>query len=141
MAQLAAGAEQIVRARVVDVRGQWDSAADGRRVIHTYVTCQVGKTWKGPAAKTITLRFLGGQVGGTRMEIPEMPVFAVGEESVLFIAGNGKAFCPLVGARYGRYRLVRDAKGLEEVARPDGGIAGRADDFERAIAGRMAKIQ
>ena len=138
MAQLANLAEQIVRVRVVDVQGQWDRSADGRAVIHTYVTCQVVKTLKGAPVDKIRLRFLGGRVGDTRMEIPEMPLFTPGEQSVLFIAGNGMAFCPLVGAKYGRYRVMRDASGVERVAPPDGGIAARADDFEMAIASRLA---
>lgn len=133
IAALSRQAERVIRVLVTDVRGQWDTTPDGHRVIHTYVTCKVASALKGPQSDTLTLRLLGGRVGKARMEVLEVPEFAVGEESVLFIAGNGRVFCPVVGGEAGRYRIVRSGAGTCAVQRPDGGPAGSVDEFERQI--------
>ncbi len=42
------------------------------------------------------------------MEVPEMPRFELGQKAVLFVVGNGKQFCPLVGVTQGRFHVVKD---------------------------------
>jgi len=117
---LVARAEQIVRVQATAVNSRWDPAGPGQ-VIHTYIQFQVLRTLKGAPQATITLRLLGGQVGGTGMVIPDMPAFDVGATYILFIAQNGRAFCPLVGVLHGSYRVVADAAtGTERVARANG---------------------
>ncbi len=102
-------------------------------MIHSYVTCKVANALKGPQGDTLTLRLLGGRVGRARMEVLEVPEFSVGEEAVLFIAGNGRVFCPVVGGEAGRYRIVRSGAGTCAVQRPDGRSAGSVNEFERQI--------
>jgi hypothetical protein len=117
---LVARAEQIVRVQATAVNSRWDPAGAGQ-VIHTYVQFQVLRTLKGAPQNTLTLRLLGGQVGGTGMVIPDMPAFEVGATYILFVAQNGQAFCPLVGVLHGSYRVVADAAtGTERVARANG---------------------
>src|SRR5665213_2021493 len=99
-ADLVAKAEQIDRVEVTAVNGQWDTGPQGN-VVHTYVQCRVLRTLKGDAQATVTVRLLGGQVGNYRMEIPGVPTFEVGARYILFLAGNGSAFCPLVGIMHG----------------------------------------
>ena len=153
---LVARAGQIVRVEATAVSSRWDAGPQGQ-VIHTYFQFKVLKTFKGPEQDTITLRQLGGQVGATGMLIPDMPSFDVGSTYILFIAQNGRAFCPLVGVLHGSYRVVTDeATGTERIVRANGGplqsVAGviapiesssgpagsvasalRKDDFENAI--------
>jgi hypothetical protein len=105
---LVSNSTQILRVQVTDVSSRWDVSPNGR-VIHTYVACNILRTLKGNPESTITLRFLGGQVGDVHMEIPEMPSFQVGETYVVFVALNNEAFCPIVGVINGSYPLLKDA--------------------------------
>jgi hypothetical protein len=158
---LVARSEQIVRAQATAVNSRWDATTQGP-VIHTYVQFQVQRTIKGVAQDSVTLVLLGGQVGEDGMVIPDMPSFEVGSTYILFIAGNGRAFCPLVGVQHGSYRVVKDAAtGAERVTRANGealrstadvvlpiesaspgprplGDALRREDFENAITQELA---
>jgi hypothetical protein len=54
------------------------------------------------------------------MDVSGMPAFETGGTYIVFVAGNGRVFCPLVGGLHGSYRLVRDsASGAECVTRSD----------------------
>jgi hypothetical protein len=109
-AELVAESESIVRAEVTALRSAHDDDSPGRP-IRTYVTLEVVRTLKGvtPAADTLTLVFLGGTVGPDTLSIPGMPAFSLGDREILFVARNGKTFCPLIAAGHGRYRILRDA--------------------------------
>jgi hypothetical protein len=153
-AQLVAQAETVARVEITGQTSQWDTTPTGQKVIHTYVACNVIKQLKGVPQTTLSLRFLGGQVGNDAMEIPDMPKFVTGEHCIVFIAANGSAFCPLVGVMHGKYPLVADASGTEHVQRnngaalrstgevsdsdetaaPPGAIGMNRDDFEAAIS-------
>jgi hypothetical protein len=131
--KLVQNAEQIVRVEATAVTSRWDPVPQGR-VIHTYVRFQVLRTLKGDPRDSITLRLLGGQVGGDGMMIPGMPSFEVGSTYILFIAQNGRAFCPLVGIMHGSYRVVKDeATGTERVVRANGEPLQSVDDVIRPI--------
>jgi len=152
--ELVAKAEIVARIEVTGQTSQWDTSASGQKVIHTYVQCRVIKQLKGAAQATLSLRFLGGQVGTSVMQIPDMPTFVTGQRYIVFVAANGRAFCPLVGVMHGTYSLVTDSTGTDRVARSNGtalrsaadvkesqeapavvGESGmKRDDFEQAIA-------
>ena len=118
---LVQSAEQVVRAEATASESRWDATPQGGQVIHTYVQFRVLRTLKGAAQETLTIRMLGGQVGPTAMEIPDMPSFQVGSRYILFVAQNGRAFCPLVGVLHGAYQVVTDqATGAERVVRANG---------------------
>lgn len=108
--ELVAEAESIVRGEVTALRSAYDEAAPGRP-IRTYVTFRVERTLKGPApaADTLTLVFLGGTVGADSLEVSGMPKFNIGDREIVFVAHNGKTYCPLIAAGHGRYRVLRDA--------------------------------
>ena len=109
-AELVAESESIVRAEVTALRSAHDGDSPGRP-IRTYVTFEVVRALKGvtPAADTLTLVFLGGTVGPDTLSIPGMPAFSLGDREILFVARNGKTYCPLIAAGHGRYRILRDA--------------------------------
>ena len=133
-AKLVADAEQIARVEVTAVDSRWDEGPQGN-VIHTYVQCRVLKTLKGAVQSTLTVRMLGGSVGNDRMEIPGVPAFEVGARYILFLAGNGSAFCPLVGIMHGSYRVLADkATGVEHVARSNGEPLRAVADIGRPIS-------
>lgn len=117
---LVAKAELIVRGRVLEVHAAWADSPQGR-VIKTYVTFAVQRALKGAAGAQLTLSFLGGELDGQGMRISGMPQFVVGQTEILFVAGNGVRFCPLVAMMHGRYRVQSDAAtGREFIARNDG---------------------
>ncbi|MEM7481258.1 MAG: hypothetical protein AAF481_08800 [Acidobacteriota bacterium] len=70
----------------------------------TLVTFQVERTFKGelPANGELTLRFTGGETDEIFAYTPSVPRFEVGGRHVLFVAGNTKALCPLVGWSQGK---------------------------------------
>jgi hypothetical protein len=125
---LVAAAEQIARVEITGLSARWDTGPAGR-MIHTYVQCRVMRMLKGPAAETLSLRFMGGQVGDYRLVIPDMPAFQTGATYVLFIAGNGRAFCPLVAVGYGSYPVRRDAAGIERITRASGSSLRTLDEI------------
>ncbi len=116
-ADLVAEATQIVRVRVTEISVRWDPSEQGP-VIHTYVRAETLATLKGTSQSTIEVRLLGGQVGEVSMQVADMPEFEVGRTYILFLAGNHRTFCPLVGVMHGSYPLVVDTTtGMERVAR------------------------
>lgn len=116
-ADLVSEATQIVRVRVTEISVRWDPSEQGP-VIHTYVRAETLKTLKGASQPTVDVRLLGGQVGEVSMKVADMPEFEVGRTYILFIAGNNRTFCPLVGVMHGTYPLVLDSTtGMERVAR------------------------
>jgi len=54
------------------------------------------------------LDLVGGRVGDKEFKIDGAPRFEVGQESVLFVKGNGRRIIPLVGMMHGRYLVRRD---------------------------------
>jgi hypothetical protein len=109
--ELVAEAEVIVRASPVARETRRETAPDGTAILRTYVTLAVERTLKGPAADRLTLAFLGGELGDEAMTVRGVPRLEPGATDYVFIAGNGRVFCPLVGLGHGRFRVLRDAAG------------------------------
>ena len=105
---LVARAETIFKGTVTAQESLWTGEGPNRHIV-TRVTFQVLDTYKGAAASSQTLEFLGGTVAGVTLAVPDMPKFALGETAVLFVVGNGVQLCPLVGAYQGRFPVQRDA--------------------------------
>ena len=117
--QLVARADTVFRGTVTARASRWVGAADTRHIA-TFVTFQVQETYKGAPSSEQTLRFLGGTVGDDTLEVPDLPRFTVGQTAVLFVVGNGRQFCPLVGVAQGRFHVVKDAAtGQERVLTDD----------------------
>lgn len=75
----------------------------------TFVTFKVSEIFKGRIeGQEITLRLHGGDLPGSResVEVVGMPTFEVGQEALLFVAGNGDLGCPIVGWWQGKLELV-----------------------------------
>ena len=118
--QLVTRADTVFKGTVTTKASVWIGEANSRHIV-TFVTFQVEETYKGAPATEQTLRFLGGTVGNQTMDVPDMPRFEVGQKAVLFVVGNGKQFCPLVGVAQGRFHVVKDeTAGNERVFTDDG---------------------
>lgn len=150
--QLVANAERVVHARVAGVRYQPD-VHEGREFVRTVVSFEVIESLDGQApGERFELRFLGGEWGGRRLEIDGMPTFVTGTETVVFVTGNGRRACPLVGWNHGRFMVDRsvgnstarvlrsDGRPLvrtEEVRLPLGQAAQTADGSSAAMSVRQ----
>src|SRR2546429_7239147 len=76
--ELVARAELIFQGSVTDVRSEW-TGEGAQRHIMSYVTLKVEDAIKGNPGPTVTLRMLGGTVGGETMEVADAPRFKVGD--------------------------------------------------------------
>jgi hypothetical protein len=103
--EVVAGSEIIAYGRVMDVRPEW--SAD-RRHITSHVTFAVGTYLKGGADTTITFSVPGGEIGRYRSIMAGAPVFAAGDEAVLFLKSGGGT--PIIfGFNQGVFRVRTDA--------------------------------
>src|SRR5436309_387490 len=153
--ELVSRAEMIFQGRVTDVRSEW-TGEGAQRHIMSYVTLKVEDAIKGNPGSTVTLRMLGGTVGGETMEVADAPKFKVGDRDILFVENNGTQFVPLVGIMHGRFRVEKDTTGQDAVFTNEGSplsdltqlgkneaaaSAGRAmskQEFRQAIQARAA---
>jgi hypothetical protein len=124
--ELVRRAEQIVIGTVTDIHEEQDVSGTP----FTLVTFSDLSVLKGDVGSTLTLRFYGGHAGDVVVAIPDMPTFTLGERDVLFVAGNNRDVCPLVGVWQGRFYVRLDptlgADIVEDSThQPLTGIAGR----------------
>lgn len=118
--ELVAGADQIVRGQVVEVKMERQSSKPGQPpVVVTKVKVAVERTLAGDEQETVELVFLGGEVADEKLTVIGQPQFLVGDREILFVQGNGIQMSPLVAMGHGRYMLVDEA-GEERVVRNDG---------------------
>src|SRR4026208_415309 len=117
--ELVSRAEMIFQGSVTDVRSEW-TGEGAQRHIMSYVTLKVEDANKGNPGSTVTLRMLGGTVGGETMEVTDAPKFKVGDRDILFVENNGTQIVPLVGIMHGRFRVKKDAAGQDAVFTNEG---------------------
>lgn len=106
-------ADLIFVGEVADVRSFPTSSRDGT-VIKTRVVFRVTDALWGTTGIVEVLEFLGGEWNGLRMEVAEMPQFAVGDRRVVF-ARRERSINPIVGFTQGLLQIRRDAAGTDRV--------------------------
>ncbi len=124
-AQLVSGAEQVVEGTVVAV----EEAPDASGIQRTLVTLADLLVLKGQVAgDRFVLDVAGGEKGGLRSSVLDLPELRLGERYVLFVAANGRAVFPVVGVWQGVFRVVRDDERQAEVVTTYDGsaVTGRA---------------
>jgi hypothetical protein len=113
-------ADLVFTGKVLNSRAEWRGVGT-QQVIFTLVEFQTQEVLKGNAGKSVTLQFLGGTVGDTTLEVPDVPKFNAGERVLLFVEGNGVQFCPLVGVYHGKFGTRKDEQtGRDIVLMHDG---------------------
>ncbi|HWA26465.1 MAG TPA: hypothetical protein VG734_12465 [Lacunisphaera sp.] len=115
--------DYIVRAVVKSVTPEWRNNPDkpGQRYIATMVELDVKEVIKGTPPSPLVLDLVGGRIDDRELTIEGAPKFTVGQESVLFVRGNGRQIVPLVGMMHGKYNVRRNkATGRDEVLRNNG---------------------
>lgn len=105
--QLVNESDYIVRAVVKSVTAEWRENQGGRHIF-TFVELEVREVIAGTPPQPLILQMLGGKVGGEEMTVSGAPKFAVGDEDVLFIQGNGRNISPLFAIMHGRYRIMKE---------------------------------
>lgn len=116
-AELVNGADYVVRARVKSIAYEKQERPNRPPLLYTQVTLEVIETIAGTPPAEPVLRCLGGRDGDQELRVEGAPRFAVGDEDILFVSGNGRNFFPLYAVMHGRYPVKRDAAGREYVAR------------------------
>lgn len=96
---VAGGAELIVEGRVGPVEGMIDLHRSGRPMIYSQVRFEVDDLLRGapPDGGELTLRLLGGEVGGLVLRVEHMPSFRTGEACLLFLAEKDGRLSPVRG--------------------------------------------
>lgn len=121
--RLVDGSDYIVRATVKSISSEWrdNPAKPGSRYIGSRVELDVSEVIKGSPPAPLVLELVGGKVGDEELTVNGAPRFVVGQETVLFVKGNGRQIIPLVGMMHGKYDVRKNKKtGREELVRFDG---------------------
>ena len=113
--EIVRGSQIIAYARIVDARPAW---ADGRRWIDTVVTAEVVSYLKGRAEETLTFKVPGGRLGRYRSVVVGAPVFAAGDEAVLFLKTRGDDLPDVFGLNQGVFRVVVDSRTGQRIVVP-----------------------
>lgn len=113
--------DYIVRAVVKEMTVEIRVMPSGRRMPYTLVELEVKEVIAGRPPSPLILEVMGGNSGGRELAISGAPKFEAGEESILFVQGNGKQIFPLSRMAHGHYPIVKEAAaGREYVSRSDG---------------------
>lgn len=106
-------AEAVVIGKVATV----EAAESPNKEIYTYVTFDLVDSLHGiPQGNQVVLRFFGGAFGEDVVEVHGAPLFTVGEQVLMFLAGNTTEIVPVVGWTQGIFRPCLDTGSGREVA-------------------------
>lgn len=106
--QMASEANLVFQGTVVNIDYRQSQAEGEQEALpHTFVTFEVDEVLYGKAPRgRFTLRLFGGSSDdGTIIMMGGAPHFDLGDEDIIFVAGNGTSECPLIGCDNGRFRL------------------------------------
>lgn len=105
LGELTRQADSVLQGRVTATRADW--TAD-KRTIETEVTVTVDSAWKGavPADRTFTLRVPGGEVGEVGVMVEHAPLFATGEDVVVFLEARPEGGLRVSADEQGKYTVV-----------------------------------
>ncbi len=145
--ELVERSDTIVAGEVLDMRSAW--TAD-RREIFTTLTLRPDRRFKGGERSLIRFRIPGGTVGDTRLMVTHSPVFAVGEQALVFLTGDSGRLPRVVAGEAGK-RHIRIGEDGEETILPGfalseagaGGMTGLStlDELASAMPGLLVAAQ
>src|SRR5213593_2658724 len=119
-ADLVDAAAAIVLADVKAIESRWDPA---QRLIFTVITLDVRDSLKGEIPLgPLTIRQLGGRVGGMHAWIQGSPEFTVGERVLVFLSRNADGTLRVAHLYQGKFSIVTDLQtGASHAVRAPGG--------------------
>ena len=112
--ELVERSDTVVAGEVLDMRSAWTV---DRRQIFTTITLRADRRFKGGTRSLIRFRIPGGTVGDTRLMVTHSPVFAVGEQTLVFLAGDSGRLPRVVAGEAGK-RHIRVGEDGEEAILP-----------------------
>ena len=119
LAALTANAERVVVGVCRQAQPQWV-----RGQIYTRYVFSISQAIKGPAIAQLELHLPGGHLQGTVTRIVGMPIFAPGDEAVLFLtAANALGHSWPVGLAQGHFAIKRSAANKPRVFQELNGLA------------------
>lgn len=94
----------VIRGTVENISYAWN---EDQTAIFTYVTLSIQEPIKGsPPPEAITIRYMGGAIGGLRLEIEDTPVFNLGEDVITFLDQKTEpGVIKICGAFQGKYTI------------------------------------
>jgi hypothetical protein len=114
--EIVSGSQIIVYGRVSEVRAEW---LDGRRRIESVITLDASSFYRGTAARSVTFRVPGGQIGRYKSVTVGAPEFKAGDEVVLFLKAQGPSMPHVFGLNQGVFRVNVDQRtGRRTVMQP-----------------------
>ena len=133
--EIVTGSQAIIVGRVSDVRAEW---ADERRRIDTYVTVDVASQLKGAPESVVTFLVPGGQIGRYRSILVGAPVFAPGDEVVLFLSARA-GVRSVFGLNQGVFRIRVDSATGRRVVIPPALLA-RSESAQTVRRGAATRL-
>ena len=134
--ELVNSAPVILRGRVVAVDAAW---IDGRRAIETIVTVEPAEYLRGNLGDRVRFAVPGGQLGRYRTVFVGAPVFAPGDDVVLFLATGGAARPRVVGLSQGVFRVVMDRRTGRALVTPPAVMAAGDADPQPVVRGDRSR--
>jgi hypothetical protein len=134
--ELVQTAPVIVHGDVVAIHSDW---ASGRRTVETFVTLHVDEYLKGNLGPEITVRVPGGRLGRYRTIMVGAPVFARGDEVVLFLNTAAPAYPSIVGLSQGAFRVVTMPGTPTRMVAPPAVMGMPGADAEPVVRGDTAR--
>lgn len=129
--EIVSGSQIIVHGRVTDIRAEW---LDGRRRIESVVTLEPSAFYRGTAARAVTFRVPGGQIGRYKSVTVGAPEFRAGDEVVLFLKAQGPVVPQVFGLNQGVFRVrVEPRTGRRVVMQPI--VTAKSAAPERVVRG------
>ena len=107
-------------------------------VLYTYTTF-AGVEWihGGDGGASYTVRTRGGTVDGESVVVHGMPRFDVGKQYIVFLRGNERLVCPVVGWRQGCFHVRRESADQQPcVLTYDGNLVLRIRNGEVVASGQ-----
>jgi hypothetical protein len=98
--EVARSSEAVLRGRVVATAAR----ATPRGSIVTDVDVEVASAWKGAPERTVRIVVPGGSLGGMGVRVEGAPIFAAGEDVVVFVVRAGRTW-RVNGYGQGKYRV------------------------------------
>ena len=99
---LTAESHAIVYGKIVASRAEWNN---NHSMINTYYTVEATQYLKGNLGASFELQEPGGERDGLMVRVPSVPVFAVGEEAVLFVWTDPKGRHQVIGFEQGALKV------------------------------------
>lgn len=131
--ELVQGSDYIVHARVTGVRTEM-RVRGARELPYTLVDLEIIEVVAGTPPEPLVLTLLGGRVGDRELVVEGAPRFAVGDEDVLFVSGNGRNIHPLYGMMHGRYPVTTDANGTKQMRRSNKALLRDVSEVRQPLA-------